>query len=264
MSPTVRYHRGPNNEFSLAYATPDPEQLKDNLAQYSPPTRVITTRRNDATTPVYLVHSHSPTGETTVEIPDHPFVHTMIRVFAGVVDGRRERGEVVRGNKTESLDAIPEVLTSRVDWKQPVPTVGGQLLSNLILTHALPNANHRTSLGMLLVYLQTVGVDMSADDLANSAVDAYIMDSKRLLTVRRNATKFRILNECGFETIERKGGIQIPLGRFDLSVSDPYAHFAAEHERRSIQFTETLLDDSWRSVEDPGLRTFLSRLSVTE
>ena len=36
-----------------------------------------------------------------------------------------------------------------VPWSGPFPTVAGELLSNLILRHALPNANHRTGIAML-------------------------------------------------------------------------------------------------------------------
>ena len=45
---------------------------------------------------------------------------------------------------------------ARVEWCQTIPDIGGRLLSNLILAHGLPNANHRTALGFLNAYLATI------------------------------------------------------------------------------------------------------------
>jgi len=259
MAHPIPYHCGSNNEFSLSYVSPDRDKFLNHLDQYTSPTTVITATA-PLSTPVHLAYSSTPVEDTTVEIPDHPFVQALLCVFAGVVDGRRQRGETVRGNKTAQLEEIPSILSSRVQWKQPVPRVGGQLLSNLILSHPLPNANHRTSLGMLVVYLRSVGVDIAGDDIVASDVEEYISDSKRILTVRRNVTKFRILEQCGCTTIERKGGIRIPLDDFDLTCSNPYSEFAQKHEQRSIEFVTQLLEEEWETVDDPGLNVFLDRL----
>lgn len=257
---TIPYHLGVDDAFSLDYVTPEVDRFYHQLSQYTPPTRVVTTRFNTLERPVYLVYTTRPISGGDVTIPDHPFVSAMVRAFAGIVDGRRDQGSTVCGNKSVRLDDIPVVLSDRIEWQQPVTAVGGQLLSNLILTHALPNANHRTSLSMLLIYLQSVGVDVSGEDLVDSGVDEYIQKSKRLLTIRRNATKFRILEDCGGDTVERKGGIQIDLGAYDLTVSDPYTTYARKHEEHSTQFVERLIDEDWRTVDDSGLRTFLDRL----
>ncbi len=259
MPNTVRYHHGPHNEFSLSYASPDRDAVLEHLNQYTPPTSVITTTV-PLDTPVHLVYSYTPPIHSDVQIPDHPFVETMLCVFAGIVDGRKQRGETVRGNKTAQLNEVPSILSSRVQWKQSVPEVGGQLLSNLILSHPLPNANHRTSLGMLVVYLRSVGADITGEDVAAAGVEDYISESKRILTVRRNTTKFRILEQCGCTIIERKGGLRIPLREFDLEQSNPYTEFAQAHERHSIEFVTRLLDEDWETADDPGLNVFLDRL----
>lgn len=49
-----------------------------------------------------------------------------------------------------------------------------------------------------------------------SWVDPYIVESKRLLTVRRNVRPFHLLQGWGCETILRKGGIEITLAEYDL------------------------------------------------
>lgn len=261
MVSTVPYHLGPGDSFSLGYVTPDRERFREHLNTYAPPTQVITVEL-PTTTPVFLTYTSTPPTNTSgcCMIPDHPFVETYLRVFAGVVDGRRASGDDVIASKSADLDDVPSTLTDRIEWKKPIPDVGGQLLSNLILTHPLPNANHRTSLGTLLVYLQSVGADLTVEDLRESGVDTYIQESKRLLTVRRNATKFRILEDCGCTTVERKGGIHISLDAYDFDVDDPYSEFAREHERHSIEFVERIVNDNLTTTCDPGLRVFLARL----
>lgn len=264
MVSTIPYHLGPDNSFSLSYVTPDRERFRDHLQTHTQPTRVLPAEFSTPT-PVFLTYTSTPVTDSSVSdhsIPDHPFVEAYLRVFAGVVDGRRETGDDVAASKSADLDAIPDILTDRVEWKQSTSDVGGQLLSNLILTHPLPNANHRTALGSLLVYLQSIGVDATVEDLRSAGVDAYIQESKRLLTIRRNATQFRILAKCGCTTVERKGGIQIPLEEYQLDVDDPYSTYATEHERHSISFVERIVADTdYESTRDPGLRVFLDRLN---
>jgi hypothetical protein len=87
-------------------------------------------------------------------------------------------------------DRIADAI-ARVEWRQAIPNVGGQLLSNLILAHGLPNANHRTALGFLNAYLATIepAFEPPATTTANDEwidwIDEYITESKRLLRSRR-------------------------------------------------------------------------------
>ena len=57
-------------------------------------------------------------------------------------------------------DRIADAL-ARVEWRQSIPEVGGQLLSNLILAHGLPNANHRTAVALIQFYLRRINADFS-------------------------------------------------------------------------------------------------------
>jgi prophage maintenance system killer protein len=76
-------------------------------------------------------------------------------------------------------------------------------MSTLVLNHALPNANHRTSIAMAKWYIECADSMFSFPEMATKDhdwiewVDSYIAESKRLLTIRRNTTAFRLLKEWG-------------------------------------------------------------------
>ena len=74
-------------------------------------------------------------------------------------------------------------------------------------------------------------------------VDEYIVESKRLLTVRRNVGPFRFLSQLGCDTIRRKGGIDVSLSKCNLDVR-PYealTEYAYQHERQTVSFATTVL-----------------------
>jgi hypothetical protein len=159
-----------------------------------------------------------------------------------------EEAEKLKAYKRVELEAVPDAL-KRVRWGEAVPTTAGTLLSNLILRHALPNANHRTAFGILELYLECADSQfwmpsMATDDFDwKEWVDPYIVDSKQLLTVRRNTSRFRMLENAGCETVLRKGGIGISLSEYDLTVGyrDALREYAERHEDRSIEFVHELL-----------------------
>jgi len=166
-------------------------------------------------------------------------------------------------------DRIADAI-ARVEWRQAIPNVGGQLLSNLILAHGLPNANHRTALGFLNAYLVTIepAFEPPATTTANDEwinwIDEYITESKRLLTLTTNPRLFVWLTEHGATQVERKDGIQIPLDEYDIAGDDPWADLSAVHEQLSIDFVHTYLDQAGArelaEQRDDGKQAFISRL----
>jgi hypothetical protein len=46
-----------------------------------------------------------------------------------------------------------------VSWGAPLPNVAGEVMSDLILRHSLPNANHRTGVAMLQFCIESVNPD---------------------------------------------------------------------------------------------------------
>lgn len=158
---------------------------------------------------------------------------------------------------------------NRVQWRQSVPDVGGQLLSRLILRHGLPNANHRTAIAFLQSYLETLEPGIGVPD-TNVGVEwtdwtnEFIVDSKKIPTVRRNAGGFRYLEERGATILERKGGVEIHLQNYDIATADPWKHFRRKHEERSTEFVTKYVERCgarWLLEEvDDGKRAFADRL----
>mgnify|MGYP006285521845 CR=1 FL=1 len=174
----------------------------------------------------------------------------ILGLFEAIVEEKyREEGERLAAYKELQIDKVPDTL-DRVSWNDSVAVAGGELLSSLLVTHALPNANHRTSLAMMSLYFQAISksFEMPTTSTDNydwkNWVDEYIVNSKRLLTVRRNVPRFQYLREFGCTTVERKGGIRIELSNYDLSLGhwDAMDHYADAHYDLSIDFAHEVLE----------------------
>lgn len=147
--------------------------------------------------------------------------------------------------------AIDEAL-AKVEWGEMLPTVAGELMSNLILRHALPNANHRTAIAMLQFCIEAVDATFEMprthidDENWQEWANGYIADSKRLLTVRRNHLRFHHLERLGVDAVLRKGGIEIRLHDYDLDLSPSEAktRYAKEHEMLCREFATAVLGES--------------------
>lgn len=166
-------------------------------------------------------------------------------------------------------DRIADAL-DRVEWRQSVTDVGGQLLSNLILAHGLPNANHRTALGFLNAYLATMEPSFEPPATTTPSdewvdwIDDYITESKRLLTLTTNPRLFTWLAEHGATRIKRKDDIQIALDEYNITGDDPWADLSTAHEQLSIEFVHSYLDhadaEDLAEQRDDGRQAFSSRL----
>lgn len=158
---------------------------------------------------------------------------------------------------------------NRVQWRQSIPEVGGQLLSQLILRHGLPNANHRTAIAFLQTYLETIesGIGVPQTNVGDEWSDwtnEFIIDSKKLLTIRRNASGFQHLAERGATILERKGEVKIYLDNHAIAVDDPWRHFRQKHKDRGVDFVTEYIQRSGaekllKKVDD-GKRSFADRL----
>lgn len=92
----------------------------------------------------------------------------------------------------------------------------------------------------------------------------FIVDSKKLLTVRRNARRFQHLAERGATILERKGGVEIHLDNYELTAEDPWNHFRQRHESRSSDFVRRYIKRAEAGEllkeTDDGKRAFADRL----
>lgn len=292
MTTVLPYHVGPNRRYSLEFVTPDREQFKEHLADRTTEegssfkAREITIRSEHGQEPLYAVYSNTvpnsileaQTDREIQRILSEQFTDDQLQVLEAILDvfrGITETVEEETGRFTAYKDVdlvkIPEVL-SYPDWGEaPATVVGGQLLSRFILAHPMPNANHRTGVGLLERYLRSYGDRLVVPDTGERGTwyewaRPYIHVSKRLITIRRNVHVFRYARRFGVDTIRRRNDVDIDLHRDDLHVQEPFEHFAAKHERRSIGFVETILDETnanagnLESTEDPGWNAFVDAL----
>ena len=209
-------------------------------------------------------HSTEAANLTNYDTDDKYLIDSVLSIF-DVIDDEQD----LVWYKPLEPNQIAEAL-DRVEWRQAVPVVGGQLLSNLILAHGLPNANHRTALGFLNAYLATIAPSFeppettTADNEWVGWIDEYITDSKRLLTLTTNPRLFTWLAEHGATQIERKDGIKIRLDEYEITGDDPWADLSTAHEQLSVDFVRKYLEqaniESLTERRDDGKKAFISRL----
>jgi prophage maintenance system killer protein len=280
MTDLVHYHHPDDEQYSLAYVTLDPDEI-------NPDDGKVETYHLDETVHVLFTNSGASgtidelSGELEAKLdemsePDRLVTMRILQTFEGVLEAMEvEEGEKLEIYKQIEVDRIPAAI-EHVDWSRPVVEVAGQLMSSLILAHPLPNANHRTSIGFAEWYLESDESSFSLPKLATDTydwrewVDPYIVDSKRLLTVRRNTAPFRLLDEWGCDVVLRKGGIEIGLAEYDLEMpqSKALSTYAAHHTDLCIEF----MIESVTRAGAPHLRfeqgldkeAFLEYLETTE
>jgi len=265
---TVQYHRThEGREYALEYVHRSDAAAQDDRNDRDEPAIVRPIDLDDRYYGVYVsrpVEKHSTDAVDVSAIDEQYLVDSVLSIF-DVIDDEQD----LDWYKPLEPDRIADAL-DRVEWRQSVPVVGGQMLSNLILAHGLPNANHRTALGFLNAYLATMdpsfdppSVTTSEDDWLDW-IDEYIVDSKRLLTLSRNPRLFAWLADHGATQIERKDGVLIDIADEDLSGDDPWGAIAERHGDRSIAFVRTYLDRADASdlaeATDDGKNAFRQRL----
>lgn len=265
----VYYHLPDDEQFSLDYVNPDRETVDDRVDDYDDETDVIVeTYELDRT--VYVVYT--ATGASgDAEAIEYDFLDEIEaldpvnRVIAAryaslfetvVRENYEEEGERVEAYKDVDVEAIDDAI-DQIDWNGTAVEVAGRIASNLVLKHPLPNANHRTAIGLVQVYLRRVASEFSMPDTARPLdsgeeydwmewVDEYIEESKRLLTVRRKGKKFHYLEQWGCEVLERKHGVEIWLEEYELDVSpsERWRAYARQHETLWIDFVTEAVNRS--------------------
>jgi hypothetical protein len=272
MERVVYYHHPQAENFSLESSSNSWEELATRQAQLDSPTRLM---EYEFEPPVYVLYEGDLETDTAETIDyDREWLSERIAELS-------RDGQVVAFRLVELLEAAvevreedefrlykqfePEKIQQALDyvpWEAALPRVAGELMSNLILRHSLPNANHRTGIAMLQFCIESVdlGFEMPRthvdDDTWREWVDPYIIDSKRLITVRRNNIRFKHLAELDVDLVERKDGIQIRLADFDLDMHwrDALSEYAGRHETHCTEFARTVLKRAEREdlLEQPG------------
>lgn len=266
MTARVDYHHPEDPQYSLAYVTQDRDEIT------TPGQEAIIEQYNLDEEFFVLYTNRGASG--TVEDLDDEFEDVLdemspqnrtitvrlLQIFEEIIEEKELEEEAkLEIYKQIELERIPDAL-ARVDWTGTAIDVAGQLMSTLILKHALPNANHRTSISMAQWYLESIETGFSFPDFATEEYDwktwvnEYITESKRLLTVRRNTTAFSLLAEWGCDTVVRKNGIEIVLAEYDLDFtrSEAYAYYGDVH---TALCTDFLIESVTRAGHDELITT---------
>lgn len=233
----VHYHHPDDDQLSMHFVNPDWKIIENRLETYGEATETRV-RSYDLDEEVYVIYAKTNEVDDTEKIEydlesafaemdsdTRVVVRYLLDVFEGIQEKKRDEESVpLDAYKGLELRRIPDAL-EEVDWSGTISEVGGQLASNLVLCHPLPNANHRTAFSMFEGYVSEATdatfelPSMTTDDYEwQTWVDGFIVDSKRLLTVRRNVVSFRYLSNFGCRTIRRKGRIDITLAEYDLDI----------------------------------------------
>ena len=265
MARVVHYHHPLAENFSLKFSSATPTDLLGRQQAVDGPTKLI---GYPFETPVFVLYEGGTEIEAASDIDyDRAWLRDrigelprgsqvvafrLVELLESAVDARAT--DEIRLYKEFEPQKIHRAL-AHVSWNASLPRVAGELMSNLILRHSLPNANHRTGIAMLQFCIESVAPDFEMprthvdDDTWREWVDPYIVESKRLITVRRNNLRFKQLEALGVDLVERKDGIQIRLADFDLDMHwrEAYETYASQHEAHCTTFARAVLDRADRA-----------------
>lgn len=262
MTRRVYYHHPDNYRLSIDYVAFDIETAEERLESFGD-SEIGCIEEYDLNDTIYVVYRGTEVPDVAIEIEyeirheveemetnDQIITTRVLNIFESIAEEKYEQEkERLAVYKQIEIDRIPDAL-QRITWNESVPRSAGELLSCLILRHALPNANHRTSLGMLSLYYQTISSQFEMPATATEDYDwegwvnEYIENSKKLLTVRRNVPRFGYLYDAGCTVVERKDGLRIHLEEYDLSMGHWSAMetYAEEHKELSVEFARRILE----------------------
>jgi hypothetical protein len=279
----LNYHLERDNRYSLAYIVDDKQDVVQWTTEYEH--RVAVEQETVGKDTYYLIYRRSETEPPLKDFTEDEIIEwlnetfssgeqqalvAIVRAFHGIIDEVEEDGGTFTLYKQSDFEKLPAILES-VNWEQDVPSVAGELLSQFILHHPMPNANHRTGIAFVSRYLATIDGSFEMVDTGEEGswyrwARSYIHDSKRLGTLRRKAALFRYAREQGYGVAKRKEDIRIPFNQYDLDRTDFHDYYQKRHTERSIEFVQTMLDETGFArlgdEIDDGKEVFLRRLGA--
>lgn len=265
MTAYIYYHYPDDPQYSLAYVTQDQDEITAGQ------NAII--ERYELDEEFFVLYTNQGASGTVENLDDdfedaldemspqnRTIAIRLLQIFEEIIEEKElEEDAKLEIYKQIELERIPDAI-DRINWDCAAVDVAGQLMSSLILKHALPNANHRTSISMAKWYLESIETGFSFPEFATEEYDwkkwvnEYIIESKRILTVRRNTTAFSLLAEWGCDVVKRKNDIEINLAEYnlDLSQSDAYEYYGDKH---TDLCTEFLIESVTRAGHDELIST---------
>lgn len=146
-----------------------------------------------------------------------------VQSFREVNRGAGGRG-AVRWYKNLDISALKRSLQG-IDWNGSHVDVSSRIVSDLILAHPFPNANHRTAIFLARKYLSSAGIDWPRYSLRGRGIDrfhrdtkAFFIESKYLLQIHRHAALVRAALDAGYDTLRIGPGADAKIRREDLAL----------------------------------------------
>ena len=262
----VYYHHPGDKQFSLDFVHPDPVEIVSQIVDYDDDV-AVKVQAYDIDEEFYVIYTSRVGGRPVREIDfnlneslakmsedNSTIVVRLLEIYRALIaQNEEEEGVPVEAYKKIDVDALPDVL-DRTSWEGSATAVAGRLASNLILKHALPNANHRTAVALIQFYLRRLNSNFSMPETSIEVdsetydwrewVNEYINESKRLLTVRRKNVLFKHLYRFGARILERKHAVEIDLTAYELDMypSEAKIVYAEQHEDLWIEFVEEAVE----------------------
>lgn len=286
-SPNIlNYHHQDDEHFSLRYLTDQKARFKSEYGSYRDDEKVTVRKSSEVVDEeeIFLIYGNNapkdalPGFDSENELvqwirerfdrDDLQIVLAVFRAYRGILEEKANAGNRLRLYKMMELERIPEII-NRVEWGQSVPDVGANLLSEFILVHPMPNTNHRTGISLLDRYLSSFDTGFSMPQTGEEGewydwVEDFILNSKRLLTLRRRHNLFRYADEFGYDKVRRKEDIVIDLDSINFDRDDLFDYYGELHYKHTREFVERLLtitnSDSLRDRIDDGKSVFVNRL----
>ena len=153
----VYYHHPADKQFSLDFANPVPENLVSQIVDYDGDV-AVKVMEYELDTDFYVVYTSRVGSGAVSDIElnlsdalaemtedNGTIVARLLEIYRALLSQNEEEGGTpVEAYKNIHVDALPEAF-DETSWEGTATDVGGRLASNLILKHALPNANHRAA-----------------------------------------------------------------------------------------------------------------------
>lgn len=226
---------------------------------------------------LYEAELHQPDDEHWSELSELStreklIADTLIDAFLQIERERENDGVPLLWYKTPDIESIIAAI-DQIQFRQSIPEVGGQILSNIITEHPLPNANHRAAISFLETYLQSFDHEFTMPQTGvigewkDWAAD-FVHESKKLMMLGRKGQLLSQVKQCGCERVIRDGGHLIELDKYQLDVPNPFERYAGEvHQEQSRGFVYGILERTESShligEQDQGKSTFVDRLAAS-
>lgn len=146
-----------------------------------------------------------------------------VQVFRGVARASRGPTTSLRWYKALDVPALHATIRA-YPWTGTHLDVASRILSSTVVKHPFPNANHRTSISLMRLYLASVGIPWPHYTLRGGGKarfyrdgKPYLIESKYLLQLVRHRPLMRLAHEEGYTHLRIGDDAQAEIRAADLA-----------------------------------------------